>query len=107
MPIKGRHFIREIGAVSLGEQSPGFSIEEGTKALLYLAGSGAVVTPQFSPDGGTTWHDLYDQADVAVTFTVSGTQGAYQLELVGGMFRIDVATANITAAYIEGLREIG
>jgi hypothetical protein len=107
MPIKGRHFIRELGAVASGAQSPELFIGEGTKAMLFLAGSGAVVTPQFSPDGGTTWHDLYDQDDNPIIFTVTATPGAYQIEITGELFRISVGTANITAAYIEGIREIG
>ncbi len=108
MPIRIRHDIRTIGAVALSNVSEPEDVSNCTKGILYLAGNAAVVQLQFSADGGSAWHDAYDQFGDKIEFTVGATPGAWQIEIIASLMRIDVSSAaNVTASYFEGLREIG
>jgi len=108
MPIKVRHDMRTIGAVNFGNVSVSQDVSNCTKGILYLTGNGAVVQLQFSADGGSTWHDAYDQGGDKIEFTISSTTPeAFQIEIVAALLRIDVGGAvNVTAAFFEGIREI-
>ena len=107
MPIQKRHGVRDFGAVSAGTNSIAITLEEATRGILFIAGtSGAVVTLQFSPDGGTTWHNVYLEGDVLWTATLGSTPEAHIIPAVGRMLRIAVATQALTGACFEGIREI-
>jgi hypothetical protein len=74
---------------------------------LYLTGVGAVVTLEGSPDGGTTWALFHDEFDTVWTVTLGTPMEAHRINHLPKTFRIVVITADVTAAYMEGLRELG
>jgi hypothetical protein len=107
MPIQKRHGVRAFGAVTAASQSIAIDLEEFTHGLLFLAGNGAVVTLQASPDGGTTWANVHDEAGAVWTRTVASTTAeAHIIAALGRKIRLSVITQNLTAAWVEGLKDI-
>lgn len=109
MPVKNRHSFKNLGAIAAGAQSTGMDISEAIHALLHIEGTaGAVVTLQGSPDKGTTWHNVFNDAAPPTIWTV--TLGAapevHLIKLLPGFVRVAVATQPLAECSIEGLRDV-
>lgn len=107
MPIKNRHSMKHVGAVNAGAESDPIDMSEATKAVVHLEGNGAVCTVECSPDGGTTWAQYFQGPDkVLATRTVAAGPDAISLDPCPKTIRIQVATANMTDCWVEGVREV-
>ena len=109
MPIKRRHNIHSLGAVTDGSPSPAVDTSDGT-SLIVMFDPGAVasvVTPQFSPDGSLNFFDVYNQDDTAFTFAVPGVANfCYFMPIIGEWFRYIPVGEDMSASYVDVMREI-
>ena len=107
MPKKRRSVVVKLAPPTIAAASQGGVrvVESYTKGFLYLEGTNAVVTLQASPDGGTTWYNVYTTANTLWQRTASSPR-VDPVEVLPQHIRLDVATAPITSAYLNGIREI-
>jgi len=61
MPGKVRHKVLGIGLLLTGTNSPPVNAGSAAKGMVLFAGGNSDITVECSPDGGSTWHDLYHQ----------------------------------------------
>jgi hypothetical protein len=93
MPIKVRHKIFITGAATDGNSSLEVKLDSFTRALAITRFLGAgTANFQLSPDGGTTWCDLYAPDGTAIPGTVSNSSRAYQIDPIGRLARVNVTS---------------
>jgi hypothetical protein len=103
--MKTRHGIQNLGAVGLAATSQAADMGPFTQAILHITVSGALTAiMQTSPDDGATWFTYVS----GVTVSPSGAGSfSYNLPIIPKYFRLlNVGAGNITACYIEGIREV-
>jgi len=61
MSKQERHGTRVIGTLLTGETSFAVHVGGASKGMLVFNGGNSDIKVQCSPDGGSTWHDLYAQ----------------------------------------------
>jgi hypothetical protein len=101
-----RHTVNNLASLVLDEPSPAIICSSFTRGIFDRFGSGSVIDFEASPDGGVSWHKLFDIRRNQILKTVPAPQPAsYMIPMLAKTMRV-TSSANISQFNFDGLREI-